>query len=140
MGDGDPGQPLIFLFPVLLVFALQDAPCDRSTQGLVGFIHAGQQFHIAGAIAPGEAMPLVDGDLHFPALLIALDQAGHLRSAQPRHLLQVPSQQAAHSSPLLPVLLMHQHLLHPLVNLLSGFSLEPDSCAGLQKRLDLIQI
>jgi hypothetical protein len=106
----------------------------------VGFIHAGQQFHILGGIALGKAMPLVDRDLDFAALLIALDQARYLSSAQPGHLLQVPSQQAAHFSPLLLVLVMHQHLLYPAVDLLSCFSLEPDPFAGFQKRSDLIQI
>ena len=84
---------LDFVLPMFIRIAWVN---DSAREIWEHLIHTGQQFHIAAGVALGEAMPLVDGDLDLSALPMPLDQPGQLRSAQPGHLLRVPSRQAAH--------------------------------------------
>src|SRR5579864_537954 len=77
------------------------------------FIDPGQQFYIGCGIALGKTMPTIDRHLNFPVFLIALDETSHLRPTPTCHLLHVLPQQPPHATTLLPVLMMHQHLLYP---------------------------
>jgi len=102
-------------------------------------IHTGQKLHIRRRIAPGETVATINRHRHLARLPITLNQPRPLGPAQSRHLLQVAPQQASRLPALLQVLVVHQHLLHPPVNLLLCLPLEPDPFAGFQKLPDLIQ-
>jgi len=84
-------------------------------------------------------MPLIHGHLHLPAFLIALDQPGNLRPAQPCHFLQVLPQQATNFTALLLVLVVNQGGFNPCVNLWLGLAFKPDAFAGFQECADLVQ-
>src|SRR5208337_4646980 len=74
---------------VLLVFALQNAPCGRSAERVVGLVAGGQQFDGGPRVALRKAVPPIAHRFHRALGLIAGNQARHLRPAAPGHLLQV---------------------------------------------------
>src|SRR5208337_845778 len=139
VGHRDARQPLILRLAVLLVFALQNAPCGRSAERVVGLVDGGQQFDVGPRVALRKAVPPIAHRFHRALGLIAGNQARHLRPAAPGHLLQVTAQQTARPAALLHVLLLAQHRLHPGIDLLPVFAKKVDFFAGVEKRRDPFQ-
>src|SRR5271157_5356118 len=139
VGHRDARQPLILRLAVLLVFALQNAPCGRSAERVVGLVDGGQQFDVGPRVALRKAVPPIAHRFHRALGLIAGNQARHLRPAAPGHLLQVTPQQTARPAALLHVLLLAQHRLHPGIDLRPVFAKKVDFFAGVEKRRDPFQ-
>ena len=108
MSHRDPGQTRIFLLAVDLNFSFQNAPRRRPAQGLMRFIHRGQQFNVGPRVALRETVPPVKGRLDPSLGCVATDQTRNLRPAQSRHLLDVAPHQATRRFALGTVLLSYQ--------------------------------
>jgi hypothetical protein len=115
------------------VLTLQNAPRCRAAQGLVRLVDRGQQLDVGPRVELRETPPPIDRHLDPSAGRVASDQPRELRPAQPGHLLDVAPHQTPRRLALLGVRLPHQHLLHPVVELLATFGLKPDSLAGRHK-------
>ena len=139
MRDRNGGQPHVLRLLVDLVRALQNAPCGRAAQGLVRLVDRSQQFDVGPRVELSETPPPIDRHLDPPTGCVALDQARNLRPAQAGHLLHVAPQQATRSLALLGILLPHQHLLHPAVELLAVLGHKPDILAGRNKPANRFQ-
>src|SRR4051812_11224178 len=103
------------------------------------FIHLGQQLDISPCVQAREAASVVSLFLDISLPQILPDQPCHLCPAETRHLNQLTSQQPFPSFSLCLISLSHQGLLYPPVNLLPILPFKSNSCACLQKCLDLLQ-
>src|ERR1700733_2030439 len=137
MRAGDPRQPYESSLAELFVLAPQNVSCGRPAQALVRTIHLGQQHHIPARIGSRKPAPPVLPWFHLSALTVHPDEPRHLRQAPSGHFAH-PRPDGPACLPVLPrVLLRHQHLPRPGVDLRPALSRKLDSSADLQKLLDL---
>src|SRR3984957_1469064 len=94
MPVGDGGQALELELAVVAKPALENASGSGTAQSLVRFIDLRQQLDIRSPIASGKTMAVTGFDPHPPRGQVTAHQARQLRPAQPRHLAQVPPEQA----------------------------------------------
>ena len=84
-----------------------------------GFINRGRQVDVGPCLAPRKTPATVDGGPHLASGHVARDQMRYLRTVHAGHLLDIASQQATSRLALLPILLAHQYLFYPAVQLRS---------------------
>jgi len=102
-------------------------------------VDRGQQLDVGPRVELREAPPPIDRHLDPPAGRVERDQPRDLRPAQSAHLFDVAPHQASRRLAQLPVLPPHQHLLHPVVELLAVLGLKPDILAGRDKLANRLQ-
>ena len=135
----EPRQALVRRVVELMPCPLQNLLRGRTAEGFVGLVHCGQHFDVGPRVTVRKSMPLISSWLHFAALLVAPNQARHLRPAQTGHLSQVAPHQSFALALEVAVILPAQALIHPRVQFPPVLGMKTHLSAGFHKRPHLFQ-